>query len=93
VKVRFAGAAQSQFLSAIEYIKQDNPAAAYKFRKRAETALRRLIKFPESGRRIPELPDLPYREVLPPPYRFFYRVKKGTILIVSVWHEAQLIEE
>jgi hypothetical protein len=27
------------------------------------------------------------------PYRFFYRVKGGTVWIVAVWHGAQLPKE
>jgi len=59
-------------------------------RKRAEKILRRLEKFPKSGRVIPEFPELPYREVIAPPYRFFYRVEGETVWIVAVWHSAQL---
>jgi prevent-host-death family protein len=49
-------------------------------------------KFPESGRSIPEFPDLPHREVIVRPYRFFYRVSGKTIWVVAVWHGAQLPE-
>ena len=52
--------------------------------------MRRLEKFPESGRAIPEFPDLPHRELIIAPYRFFYRVKGKTVWVVAVWHGAQL---
>jgi len=52
--------------------------------------LRRLEKFPESGRVIPEFPELPHRELIVAPYRFFYRVKGKTVWVVAVWHGAQL---
>jgi plasmid stabilization system protein ParE len=55
--------------------------------------LRRLEKFPESGRVVPEYPELPYREATLPPYRFFYRLKGETVWIVAVWHGAQIPEE
>lgn len=64
--------------------------AARRFRERAERILRRLEKHPESGRRIPEFPDLPYREVIITPYRFFYRVSGDVAWIVAVWHGARL---
>jgi plasmid stabilization system protein ParE len=51
--------------------------------------LRRLEKFPASGRVIPEFPELAHREVVISPYRFFYRVEKKTIWIVAVWHGGQ----
>jgi plasmid stabilization system protein ParE len=93
VKVQFTLSAKVQFLSALNYIRQDNPPAALRFRKRAESVLRRLEKFPESGRIVPEFPDLPYRELIIVPYRFFYRVEGKTIWVVAVWHGAQLPDE
>jgi len=92
VLIKFTPSARTQFLDGISFIKQDNPTAALKFRLRAEEVLRRLIEFPDSGRVIQEFPDLPFREVVIPPYRFFYRVKDNLIWIVAVWHSAQQID-
>jgi toxin ParE1/3/4 len=63
------------------------------FRQTAEKTLSRLKRFPESGRIIPEFSDLPFREVIVRPYRFFYKVKDGTVWIIAVWHSAQLPED
>lgn len=93
MKVRFTPSARSQFLSALAYIRQDKPSAATSFREHSETVLRRLEDFPESGRIIPEFPELPYREVIISPYRFFYKIKADTVWIVAVWHGAQLPKE
>jgi toxin ParE1/3/4 len=93
VKVRFTPSARPQFLAAIVYICRDNPTAAGAFRRKAEKTLSRLQRFPRSGRMLPEFPDLPFREVIVAPYRFFYRVKGNTVWIVAVWHGAQLSEE
>ncbi len=90
MKILFTPSARLQFLEAIEYIRRDSPAAASDFRDKAEKSLSRLKKSPESGRLLPEFPDLPFREVVVPPYRFFYRVKDETVWIVAVWHGAQL---
>jgi len=90
VTVQFTPSARLQFLSALAYIRQDNPPAAIRFRKKAESVLRRLEKFPDSGRVIPEFPELPHREVIVAPYRFFYRVEGRFVWIVAVWHGAQL---
>jgi toxin ParE1/3/4 len=89
LKIRFTPSARLQFLEALAYIRHDNPLAASKFREKTERLLRRLDEYPESGRLIPEFPDLPHREVVVSPYRFFYRVEKGTVWIVAVWHGAQ----
>jgi len=76
LKVLFTPSGRSHFLAAVEYIFRESPAAAVAFRRRAEKVLSRLRKFPQSGRALPEFPDLPFREVILPPYRFFYRVKE-----------------
>jgi len=93
VKVRFTPSGRIQFLQAVSYILRDNPQAAIRFRKRAERALRRLTRYPESGRLIPEFPDLPFREVIVPPYRFFYRREDRTIWVVACSHGARLPTE
>ena len=89
-KVLFTPGAREQFLAALRYIRHENPTAARRFRARAGKALKRLARFTESGRRIPEFPELPYRELIVSPYRFFYRVEERVVWIVTVWHEAQL---
>lgn len=93
MKVKFTPTARRQFLEALEYIRQDNPVAARQFRIKTEAILQRLEKFPNSGRSLPEFPDLPHREVIVRPYRFFYRVVHNTIWIVALWHGAQLPHE
>ena len=93
MKVLFTPSGRTQFLTAVTYIYKENPGAALAFRDKAEKILTRLRKFPQSGRILPEFPDLPYREVIVTPYRFFYRVKDKTVWIVAVWHSAQLPKE
>jgi len=93
VRVRFTPTGRAQFLAALAYRRRQNPPAALRFRQRTEQALRRLEQFPESGRVVPEFPDLPYREVLVAPYRFFYRITEATVWVVAVWHGAQPPEE
>lgn len=92
MRVRFTPSARLQFLGALEYIRRDDRSAAEKFRKKAEKILSRLESYPESGRLIPEFPELPHREVIVSPYRFFYRIEKKTVWILAVWHGAQNLE-
>lgn len=92
MKVRFTPGARQRFLEALDYVRRDNPAAAKRLRREVERTLRRLERFPESGRMIPEFPDLPHREIIVAPYRFFYRIHKGAVWIVAVWHGAQLAD-
>ncbi len=93
MKVLFTSAARNQFLSALSFIRRDKPSAAVSFRNGAETNLRRLENFPESGKTIPEFPELPYREVNISPYRFFYKIKADIIWIVAVWYGTQIPKE
>lgn len=92
MKVRFTPSGRRLFLDVISYIRAEDPEAARSFRNRAESSLRRLQRFPASGRAIPEFPSLPHREVIVAPYRFFYRTVRSTVWIVAVWHAAQLPE-
>jgi toxin ParE1/3/4 len=89
-RVLFTPAAREQFLGALAYIAADYPAAALRLRERAGEALARLADYPESGRVLPEFPDLPFREVVVPPYRFFYRVRDDAVWVVATWHSAQM---
>jgi toxin ParE1/3/4 len=93
LRILFTPTGRRQFLEAIAYIDRDKPSAAEKFRRKAEESLSRLAKFPESGRLLPEFPELPFREVIVNPYRFFYKIKEDNIWIVAVWHGAQLTDE
>ena len=90
MKVRFTPAGERQFLNAITYILAERPSAARRFHRRATKVLKRLGRFPNSGRHLPEFPELPHREVIIPPYRFFYRIRGKVVWIVAVWHGAQL---
>ena len=88
--VKFTSTGRSQFLAALTYIRRENPQAAQKFRQRAEDVLKRLERFPSSGRRLPEFSDLPHREVIVGRYRFFYRLQGEIVWVVAVWHDAQI---
>lgn len=89
-KVLFTPAAREQFLAALAYVAADDPAAARRLRERAAASLSRLADYPESGRPLPEFPELPFREVVVSPYRFFYRIRDDVVWVVAAWHSAQL---
>lgn len=93
MQISFTSSARDQFLGAVAYIHRQNPKAARRFKSTAEKSLNRLKAFPNSGRFIPEFPNLPHREVIVPPYRFFYRVIGQRIWIVAVWRDSQLPAE
>jgi toxin ParE1/3/4 len=90
VKVRFTPSAEAEFLAALTYIHRESPAAAKKLLEQVPKRLHRLEAFPESGRKIPEFPALPHREVVITPFRFFYRIEGRTVWIVAVRHGARM---
>ena len=89
MSVRFTPTGRQQFLAALAYIRRDNPPAAVRFRQRTEDVLRRFEQFPAAGREIPEFPELAYREIVVPLYRFFYRIQDQMVWLVAVWHGSQ----
>lgn len=92
-KVQFTPPARAQFLATVAYIRADRPSAVGAFRTRTFEALSRLVEFLDSGRVIPEFPQLGFREMLLGSYRIFYRVEGGTIWVVGVWHDAQIPQQ
>ena len=54
-----------------------------------------LQTFPESGRRLPEFPDLVHRELLLGNYRIMYRYnsEQNSVYVVTVMHGSRLLKE
>lgn len=67
-----------------EYIALDKPAAASRLVQKIFSSTDRLERFPESGRRPPELKKSKYRELIVNPCRVFYRVEGDRAFIVYV---------
>ena len=86
MRLSYTASAARHLREILEDIYAGRPSAAVAFLRRVSSTLLRLRDFPESGRRIPEFPTLPYREALVPPYRFFYLVEDDVVYIVAVWH-------
>jgi len=74
-----------------EYIALDDPPAASRYVKRVFNKVERLKAQPHSGRRPPEFPRMPYREVIVAPCRIFYRVEDDKVFIVYVMRSEQLL--
>ena len=82
-----------QELDAIaDYVALDKPAAARQLVKQVVAAIARLRKFPLMGSLVPELRDLPYRQLIVPPCRIFYRLEKSSIYIVHILRGEQLVQ-
>lgn len=79
--------------SIAEYIALDKPDAARRYVRRVFQAVEHLSQFPKSGSIPPEVPHLPYRQVVVPPCRIFYRSKGKAILIIFVMRSEQRLRE
>ena len=76
-----------------EYIALDKPDAARRCVQRVFEAVERRALFPKSGSIPSELPHLPYRQIVVPPCRIFYRIEGQDILIVFVMRSQQKFDE
>jgi len=67
-----------------EYIALDNPLAASYLVNKILQKVERLVDFPESGRGLPELPSLNYREIIINPCRIIYKYQGEQVIILGV---------
>jgi toxin ParE1/3/4 len=67
-----------------EYIALDKVSTAKKLIQQIFSSTERIEKFPKSGRKVPELRESRYLEIIVSPCRIFYRVEKNKIYIVYV---------
>ena len=93
MKVRFTPMGRAQFLAALDYIRADNPRRRWPCASKAAAVSLPTGRLSRLWDSLPEFPELPFRETIVAPYRFFYRVKTDTVWIVAVWHGAQLPDE
>lgn len=90
LKLRLTRTAARRLDEILGFIAQDNPEAAARLSVSIEAALERVAIFPASGRRIPEAPERPEREVLVPPcVRIFYRVEEKDLWILFAMRSEQ----
>ncbi len=73
------------------YIALDDPSAAAKTIRKKIDRVDRLITYPNSGKRPAELPRTPYREIVVPPCRIFYRTEKDQVIILHVMRSERLL--
>lgn len=90
-RLRWTEPALSDLEEVAEYIALDNPPAAARYVQKVFTAIERLKAYPNSGRQPAELPDTPYREVVIPPCRVFYRVEADTVVILYLMRSERLL--
>lgn len=93
MKIIWSPLAISRISEITEYISTDNFASAEKWINSIFDAVLRLKISPESGRIVPELGVVEIREIIHDNYRIIYRIKKSSIIILTVRHARQIIPE
>ena len=73
------------------YIARDNPIAAEKWVTNIFAMVERLSEFPESGRLVPEIRNIMFREIINGNYRVIYKYENSTVSILTVRHGKQLL--
>lgn len=86
-KLLWSGPALDDLREIRNYVSRDKPEAAKRLAKAIRQKVLRLKEHPLSGRVVPELPGLGYREVIVASYRIVYEVQKNRVIILRVWHE------
>lgn len=76
-----------------EYIELDSPKAAKALIQEVFTAIDSLERFPNSGRKPPEIKGSMYRAKIIGPCRVFYRQSHGDILIVYVMRAEKMLRK
>ena len=73
-----------------DYISLDKPEAARRFVQRVFERIEQLRNHPESGSVTAELKGTPYRQLVIPPVRIFYRAQSEVVYIVYVMRGERL---
>jgi toxin ParE1/3/4 len=87
--LRWTEQATQQLEAIAEYISVSSPVYAEQVVERIVVRLRQVQEYPESGRLVPEAPNVDIRELVEPPYRLIYRVRSETVEILAIVHGRQ----
>lgn len=72
-----------------EYIARDRPQAAADLVDELFASVKRLERYPASGRRVPESERTDLREVIHGNFRVIYRVDADRLVVLTVRHARQ----
>ena len=87
--VEWARPAIEDLAGIVAYVTRDSAAHADALARRIILAAEKLPLFPKRGRIVPEAGNALIREILTPPYRIIYRLRKETVQIIAVVHSAR----
>ncbi len=76
-----------------DYIALDKPDAAIRYVQKVFSTTDRLGRYPKSGSVPAEIPHLPYRQIIVPPCRIFYRIEGNNVFIVHAMRSEQQLDK
>jgi plasmid stabilization system protein ParE len=90
-KIIWADSAIQNLDAVADYIALDRPEAAQQLVQHVLAAVGRLQKFPRMGSHPVELRGLPYRQLIVPPCRIFFRIEARAVYIIHILRGEQLV--
>lgn len=90
-EIRWTEKAISNLENIFEFIAKDSPLFAEKFISNLVKSTKILENMPKSGRKVPELENYEFRELIRKGYRLVYRIKENStdIEILAVIHSSR----
>jgi len=73
------------------FIAEDNPKAAFAVVQKIKVSVRKMARFPRSGRVIPEFENECIREIIVGHYRVIYRIVSKSVQILAVFEGHRLL--
>jgi plasmid stabilization system protein ParE len=92
VKLVWSPLADEQVDAVVAYIAADDQAAALAWLEQLLERVASLVRFPDSGRVVPELQRNDMRELIVGSYRVIYRRKADVVEIATIQHGARLLD-
>lgn len=91
MKIFWSPLAVERLENIFEYISKDNSSAANKMIERIFKKVETISKFPDRGRKVPEVNREEIREIFESEYRIIYRVEPKRIFVLSIRNFKQLL--
>ena len=89
MKIIWSPLALERVVEIAEFIAQDRPQAAAEWVEAIFASVKRLRRFPQSGRTVVEAPRPELREIVYRDHRVIYQVEPERVVILTVRHARQ----
>jgi toxin ParE1/3/4 len=93
VHILWSENARNNLKEIVLYLKKYSLEAPLILIKDLKKKIYRLETHPDSGRHLPEFPDLPFREIIIGNYRMIYEHRKNNIEILTIIHAKRLLKK